>query len=111
MTQPTVITLEEHSLGLWKASIDAGEWEGLNTAGQTAASALDNLGLLIAGVRASQRREAEAEDREAARAKLSRIRRQLADEGSKRYAEARLGAIDHGAVLRDIAASKPGGAK
>ena len=65
----------------------------------------------LCGLCKAQRHEAEAEDREAARAKLSRIRRQLADEGSKRYAEARLGAIDHGAVLRDIAASKPGGAK
>ena len=34
--------------------------------------------------------------------KVERVRREMHEEGTKRYAEARLGAIDHGRVIRDM---------
>jgi len=34
--------------------------------------------------------------------RIERIRAQMRREGARRYAEARLGAIDHGRVIRDM---------
>ena len=35
--------------------------------------------------------------------KVERVRREIANEGARRYVEARAGAVDHGRVIRDMA--------